>query len=81
MYSGVLVHWDSDRGFGFLRQHRHHGGDFVHASAYRAGGIEPAVGTWYRYALAERQPGKMAAVDITCEPSPAVEEASRVFGS
>jgi cold shock CspA family protein len=63
-YSGTLITWQDDRGFGFIAPT--HGGPhlFAHISAFGGDGTRPTVGEKVSYDLGRRQNGLPQAVNV-----------------
>lgn len=61
MDKGVVVRWNDDRGFGFLRTEGGSGDVFVHISAFANRSRRPAVGDRVRYSVTRTGQGKVQA--------------------
>lgn len=67
MPTGTLKKWNEARGYGFIQPDDATSSKdmFVHISAFRGAGIEPAVGFAYSYAVTEDR-GKPIASHLKC---------------
>jgi cold shock CspA family protein len=69
MHTGKLVRYLADRGFGFIAIG--HGADddrafFVHITEFQKAGVDfPSVGDAFSFEIAERQDGKLRAINLT----------------
>jgi cold shock CspA family protein len=78
MYTGKLVRYLSDRGFGFIAIG--HGADsdrafFVHISEFLKIGIDfPDIGDAFEFEVAEREDGKLRAINLRPMPASVASE-------
>ena len=68
MYSGILVRFLADRGYGFIAIGTGTDGDrafFAHVSAFQKCGIDfPRVGSRFEFDTEQRQDGKWRAINL-----------------
>ena len=68
MYTGKLVRYLADRGYGFIAIGRGTDDDrafFVHVEEFQKAGIDfPRVGDSFEFDIAERQDGKFRAINL-----------------
>lgn len=66
MPSGILMHWDLDRGFGFFK--RKPDNCFVHVRAFERAALQPVRGQRYYFDTELDREGRERATDLELVP-------------
>ena len=71
IYTGTIIKWNSERGFGFVRADANHRNYFIHIRAWRNDAFPPIVGQQVAFELGadDKDPDKLKAINVRLVPS------------